>query len=250
MSLQKTEAIVLKSQRQGETSKILTLYTRKFGKVKVIAKGARSSKSRFGGSLDTLNYISIVFYEKETRDLQFLSQADIIESFSGVRQKIDKISLAMAACELVDKLEIGVSPGPRLFQLLLEVLRGIANARERPVNCFRAFQVRIFEVSGIKPNLTTCMNCMQHTTGEVIFDVNQGGFVCENCMESKTPGVVLTEEAIYALRVFQKSATSELHGLLTSAAAQNQVDDLLSSYLTYHIDGLRELKALKFFKNL
>ncbi len=81
MSLQKTQAVVLKTQRLGETSKILTLYSQKFGKIKVVAKGARGLKSRFYGTLEPLNHISIVYYFKETRELQLLSQADICVKF-------------------------------------------------------------------------------------------------------------------------------------------------------------------------
>ncbi|MFQ5751938.1 MAG: DNA repair protein RecO [bacterium] len=250
MSLQKSEAIVLKSQRQGETSKILTIYTRAFGKIKVIAKGARSSKSRFGGSLEPPNYISILFYDKETRELQFLSQADIITTFSKIRRNLEKTVLAMAVCELVDRLETGVAPNPHLFRLLLEVLQCINNAISRPMNCFRAYQVHILDVMGIKPNLSACMNCHRQTVGEVIFDISHAGYVCEKCVQPKTAGMLLSPQAIQALKIFQSSAIAKLNGLLTTVTAQQQVDALLSSYLKYHVEGVRELQALKFLKNL
>ena len=94
MSLQKSEAIILKTQRLGETSKILTLYSRKFGKMKVVAKGSRGLKSRFFGTLEPLNHIAIVYYFKETRELQLLSQADIIHAFVNLKDNLEKYSLA------------------------------------------------------------------------------------------------------------------------------------------------------------
>ena len=61
-----TDAIVLRSMKYGETSKIVTLYSKKFGKIKVIAKGARSAKSKFGASLEPMMHSSVIFYKKGT----------------------------------------------------------------------------------------------------------------------------------------------------------------------------------------
>ena len=250
MPLQKTEAVVLRSRRQGETSKILTLYTRAFGKIQIIAKGARSTKSRFGGSLEPLNYISIIFYEKESRELQILSQADIIETFPKISQSLQKIGLAMAACELVNRLEFGVTPNPLLFRLLLETFRGINGSTKKPSNCFRAFQVRLFEFLGFKPNLNSCLNCGSQQDGEVLFDITRGGYRCENCQQRQTAGVVICQETINALRAFQNTPLTKVSDFLTSSLAQQQADELLLTYLRYHLDGMDELKALKFLRKI
>lgn len=250
MPLQKTQAVVLKSIKQGETSKILTLYTRSFGKLAVIAKGARSTRSRFGGSLEPLNYISIVFYEKENRDLQFLSQADIIEAFPKIKHNLEKTTVAMAACELVNQLEIGVSPNTVLFDLLLKCLGGINLAGGTPKNYLRAFEVQLFELIGFKPNLQTCMRCNQARFEEIIFDLSQGGYYCERCAKTRTAGMLLNRESGHALRVFQQTSFSGLNGVLPSGLARQQVDDFLLSYFRYHVDGFKELKSLKFLKQV
>ncbi len=250
MSLQKTEAIVLRSQKQGETSKILTLYTRAFGKIKLIAKGARSIKSRFGGCLELLSYISIVFYRKENRELQFLSQAEIIETFPRIFQDLDKTALAMAACELVNQLEVGEAPHPALFRLLLETLRGINKAGDKPINTLRAFQVRILNILGLKANFSACLKCGNPNSGVVIFDITRGGYICGNCRKAKAPGMVLEPEVLSALRAFQQASLSNLNGYLSSKKAEQQVDDFLLTYMRYHVEGFRELKALKFLKKI
>ncbi|NIR49982.1 DNA repair protein RecO [candidate division KSB1 bacterium] len=250
MPLQKTEAIVLKSIKQGETSKILTLYTRHFGKIKVIAKGARSSRSRFGGSLEPLTYISIVYYEKESRDLQILSQADIIESFARNKQELETTTISMAACELIDRLEFGVAPSPLLFKLLLETIRSINGHTERPMNCLRALQVRLLDSLGIKPDLNACMKCRQPSQAQVLFDVVSGGYICQKCRKPTTRGMLLSKEALDGLKDFQTTPLSRLNGLLTSNRDQQQVDHFLFTYLRYHVEGFRELNALKFYKRI
>lgn len=250
MPLRKTEAIVLKSFKQGETSKILTLYTRSFGKAKVIAKGARSSRSRFGGSLEPLNHLAILFYEKENRDLHFLSQADIITAFAKDNRNLEKTALSMAACELVDRLEFGAAPSPLLFKLLLEVLRSIHGSTGQPMNCLRAFQVRLLDSLGLKPELRGCMKCGRETHHEGIFDIVRGGYVCENCKQPTSPGMLLSNQALNALKLFQTTPLSKLNGLLPAAEAQQQVDNFLSAYFRYHLEGFRELNAIKFYRRI
>ncbi len=249
MSLKKTEAIVLKSLRQGETSKILTLYTRAFGKLTVMAKGARSMKSKFGGSLEPLNYISIVFYEKETREIQLLSQADIIEPFAGIKQSVEKTAMAMAVCELVNNLESGTEPNPNLFKLHLEALKAIGKS-ENYMNAFRAFQVKLFNILGIRPNFTTCAKCENEERGSVVFDITHGSFICERCSQDQAAGMILSADSLTTLRFFQRDSLADLNGLLTAAISQQQVDGFIAAYFKYHIDGLRDLKALKFLKRI
>ena len=149
MALAKSEAVVLKSQKYGETTKILTLYTLAFGKIQVIAKGARSTKGKFWGSLEMLNYVSIVFYRKENRDLQFLSQADIIKPFLRIRNELGRMSLAMIACEWINRGEQGESNNPQLFKLLVETLSGLNDVDSGLKNVLRCFQLHFLELHGL-----------------------------------------------------------------------------------------------------
>jgi len=251
MPLRKTEAVVLRSIKQGETSKILTLYTRSFGKIKVIAKGARSSKSRFGGSLEPLNYISVLFYYKETRDLHTLSQADIVKPFAKSQQDLRRSTLALAVCELVDRLEVGASPNPALFRLLVQTLEAVQEVQHTPLNCLRAFEVRLLDLLGIKPNVATCLACGKSAVrGAVWFDVVRGGFFCPGCGETGPVRVRLESEALQALRHLQRHRIDALNGWSLSAVAGQQVDRFLTTYLQYHQEGFRELKALRVYREL
>jgi len=67
-----------------DTSKIVSLYTRRFGRVSVVAKGARDRKSRFGAALEPMSHVSAVFYKKERSDLHLLSQCDLLNGFRRI----------------------------------------------------------------------------------------------------------------------------------------------------------------------
>lgn len=250
MPLKKTAAIILKSQKLGETSKILTFYTRAFGKIKTVAKGARSSKSRFGGSLEPLNYVSLVFYEKENRDLQTLSQADIIEPFLKIRTDLEKTTLALACCELLDRIEVGVAPSPPLFKLLLQTLRGMNQGVGQPADFFRAYQVQLFEIMGIQPNLSQCLKCGLEKHGKVSFDLSHGGFYCDACQPVAAQGLLLSHETLKALRTLQTTPVEKMNGQLESRSSWQQLDAFLNAYLKYHVEGIRDLNALKVLRKI
>ena len=73
--LVKTDAIVLRTRRMGETSKLVTLFTEGHGKLKVTAKGARRPKSKFAGCFETTWQVHIVCSMRDDRDLHTLSDA-------------------------------------------------------------------------------------------------------------------------------------------------------------------------------
>ncbi len=91
MPIVKSEAFVLKNFRYSETSKIVILFTKNFGKINAIVKGARNFKSRLCGTLETMNYIEAVIYFKENRDLQIISAAEYKKSFPNILGNIDKL---------------------------------------------------------------------------------------------------------------------------------------------------------------
>ena len=99
MALRKTEAIVLRSRHLGETSKILILFTERFGKLAVVAKGARRPKSRFGASLDLFARSSVVLYLKENRDLGLVTESTLVEGFYGLREDARRLGQASAVVE-------------------------------------------------------------------------------------------------------------------------------------------------------
>lgn len=126
-----TEAIVLRARKQGETSKIVTLYTRDFGKLNVIAKGAREMKSKFGGALEMFALSNVVFYKREKQDaLNLLSKAETIDSHAGIMRSLKKMEPAMAIVELVLHAMHDEDANGNLFDLLAGTFRAIARSEE------------------------------------------------------------------------------------------------------------------------
>ncbi|GAJ03578.1 unnamed protein product, partial [marine sediment metagenome] len=118
--LYKTEGIVLKSIEYQEADKIVTIYTKDYGKITAIAKGVRKTKSKFGSSLEILTYSIFLFYKG--RNLDIVSQTEILESFFSTSKEVIKFAFAANCVEVVNRLTEEREINIGLFNLLKEVL--------------------------------------------------------------------------------------------------------------------------------
>lgn len=101
----RSKCIVLSSRKYSESSKILNVYSKDFGKLTLIAKGAFSPKSKFLGMVEMLNAIEVEFYFKQNREMHILSNADSDIRFKNIKNDIEFSTAAMICCELVNKTQ-------------------------------------------------------------------------------------------------------------------------------------------------
>jgi DNA repair protein RecO (recombination protein O) len=150
MAIQKTEAVLLKKRDLRETSLILTFFTRDFGKVNGVLKGARGARSRSNAKSLFFSLDQIVFYEKEKRDLFIISQCESEEFFFNILKEWERASAAYYILELMD---VFTEPGEKLesvFENLLNALRSLDGGNE-PVSTARLFEVKFLMALGLWP---------------------------------------------------------------------------------------------------
>src|SRR6516162_10767599 len=85
VAAEKALALVLRTTDWSETSRIATLWTREFGKVRGLAKGGRRLKSSFETALDLLTVCSIVLLCKSSGTLDLLTEAQVAQRFPRLR---------------------------------------------------------------------------------------------------------------------------------------------------------------------
>jgi len=130
MALVRCEGIVLKTHALGDTSLIVVTYTREHGLLKLVAKAARRSPSRFGYALEPLSRSRFVIYHKPDRDLHLLSQAEVLEPTGSGLGDLARLAHAQAALELIDRLVWGEEPHAELYDLLSGMLESVVTAPE------------------------------------------------------------------------------------------------------------------------
>jgi DNA repair protein RecO (recombination protein O) len=250
------EALVLRSIRHGETSRIATLLTRRHGKVHVIAKGARDLKSRFGSALEPLTLVHAVFYLKKHRSLQFLSAACAERAFGRVLASPRAYHIASAGLEFVDRVITDEDPVPEVFTALLRFLDGCERRPDHPRAelRLRAFQLHTVSLLGYAPQLDRCAACGRAADPPAGFGVSEGGVLCRDCAVATRP-LALSPAALGLLREVvagAQPASAAGEGRIAErptpgrpASADREVIAAVEAFLQYHVTGYRGLRALR-----
>src|SRR5512134_3321502 len=122
MPLYTTNAIVIHSFHYGESDKIVTFFTKDFGKIKGIAKGARRSKKRFQNVLGLFSHLRLIFFDREGMGLVRAESGDLLNAFPNIRENLKKIYYGNYYLELVNEMAGEREANPDAFDLLLSFL--------------------------------------------------------------------------------------------------------------------------------
>lgn len=251
MSITKTEAVVLKSIKFGDTSRIATLYTKDYGKVKVIAKGIRTPKSKMAGALQTFAHIQSIFYKKRTSEIYLLSQADIIDAHQSLSKDLNRYVFASAAFELLDRLITGEESNPQIFDLTLHTLSAFKSCPEESIEkSFVYFALKLTEILGYKPKLDRCISCNRSPLGRIIlFSPEKGGIICRSCAKGDQAYLRLSKDSADSALKLQSVKTEKLDTYNIPKEHLKEISDVILSLLDYHTGGGKDLKSLEFLKS-
>lgn len=249
----KTEAIVLKSMRFRDTSKIVTFYSRRYGKIKGIAKGARDIKSKFGGTLEPLSRVSLVLYRKEQREIQLISQCDLLDRYQHIHSNISKMAVGLAMLELLQRATHDEEENAPLYHLLVDALEQLERAEKNPMNILRAFELRLGALFGYGVVLDRCVRCGRPYASlpqnlMAFFVPARGGAVCTECMRVEhlqASGVKLSVEHLNLLNQIATSPLGFAVLIDVNEQAGNEMDAAMRLYLRHHFEGIQSLRTLE-----
>jgi len=189
--LYRDEGVVLRTYKLGEADRIVVLATREHGKVRAVAKGVRKTRSKFGARLEPLSHVALQLYEG--RNLDVITQVDGIDAFRAIRDDLDRYAAAVTVLEVVDQLAMEGEPDPRRFQMLVGVLRTLAE-NDNPL-VVPAFELKVLAHEGLGLEVDRCVACGE---GDplVAIDLVGGGMRCPSCRQ----GRAVSSEALRLLR--------------------------------------------------
>jgi DNA repair protein RecO (recombination protein O) len=249
VALVQTEGVVLKTHALGDTSRIVIVYTRGLGLVRLVAKGARKTPSRFGYALEPLSRGRYVFYHKPDRDLQLLSQADTITATGSRLTDLARLAHGEAALELIDRLVWGEEPHPELYDLLVEALEAVTAAPEAALPAITiAFELQAASLLGYRPRLDACAQCGGTLSPERLFSPEQGGLLCDRC--AAAGGVVkLSADALAGLSLLLSRPVREAGDYLELKRA-GEILRVIETFLRHHFQRFQGLRSLELLRAL
>ena len=241
----KTEAVVLSKLNYGDTSSIVTLYTESDGKLSAIIKGGRGPKSKSGKIIDPLNHLQIIFYKKNSRDVQILSDANLISHFINIKEDLDSTRFSFAILELVKNLTVEHEANAKLFKGLIKILNMINDKKESSAFLYGRFLLFFLSELGYELSIDKCSICGNGVVAKksLGFDHN-AGFVCSDCFESHSGLENVSAELFELIFCLKTNRLTEKF----SVDLMDRFNLLLERYLKFHVSDFKGIQSLQIFK--
>ena len=254
MPVYKVEAVVLRHQPVGEADRILTLFTREYGKLRVSARGVRKMTSRLAGRVQP--YTEGRFLLARGRTLDVVAQAEVVRAFAGLQRDLLRGAYAAYIAELVDRFLPERDRHPEVFNAVLDAFAVVEAAAEDEAEVYALwFSLHLADSLGYRPEMAQCVTCGRPlpsgapAAGDAAEQVSPvrraswafspaaGGALCPACAAGEpsaakvAPGVLAT--GAYLLR----STAERARRLRIPERQRRALAGLVQAHLEYHLDG-------------
>ncbi|MFC1499710.1 DNA repair protein RecO [Candidatus Zixiibacteriota bacterium] len=246
MTLITLDAITLRSQPYSETSRIVTFMSRESGLVKGMAKGARGRRGRFGATLEPLQRVRVTLSVKESRDLQTVTEADLLQPYERIREDLFRSTYAQCVLELTSRLSWQEHASEEVFELLLAILHAYEEGIGDPHLLFLTYQMHLSAALGYAVDLESCSGCGGAVGEQVRFSLAEGAALCSGCYSQGGSHITLSgETAALLVRLSRPDGIAAAAALQPGEDVRRSSERLLQRYLEYHTEtdlGLRSLR--------
>jgi DNA repair protein RecO (recombination protein O) len=197
VSTEKSIAVVVRVVDFSETSKVVTLYTRDFGKITGLAKGAYRRNGPFDSALDLLSIVRVVFIHKTHDAMDLLTESKLERRFKSASTDLDRLHCAFYLAELLSALTGEADANPQLYDAAESTLIKIDSTSESPHFLLASFECQMLEMVGHGPMLDTCVGCGESLAPDQrqFFGTLAGGLYCSTCRVGKKSVITLSPNA-------------------------------------------------------
>ena len=246
MPLIKSSGIILNSRPMGEYDRIVGIFTEDLGRIDGIAKGARSFKNRFGGSLEPFTYCRLGLFRKRHGSLYRIESADIVNSFSQVRKDLNLILHSSSMVDILRKLTPLEDPSKAIFTLLLRSLDRIS-AGEHIDNILFFYQIQILHLSGLGLRFDGCVKCNRGGTNlKGTISVAEGGLICPACINKTGGGGILASGGTIAvMRRWQTMVSSHIDRFRLADSIKSEIRGILDLHIC-HVTGKKLIDVKRY----
>jgi DNA repair protein RecO (recombination protein O) len=247
------DGIVLRTQKLGEADRIVTLLTRRTGRVRAVAKGVRRTKSRFGARLEPFTHVDLLLYTG--RSLDVITQADTVRPYGRpFSSDYPRYTTGTAMLETAEKFTpVEKEPAMRQFLLLVGGLRALGEGAHDPRLILDAYLLRSLAVAGFAPALDECAVCGARVgAGDgaddsaalraFAFAIGAGGLVCRSC---RTPGAATP--AAPTITLMNALMRGDWAGADASERRHRaECSGLVAAYVQWHLEhSIRSLRHVE-----
>jgi DNA repair protein RecO (recombination protein O) len=265
MAFLKTEALVIKTFDLREADKIITFFSRDYGKIQGIAKGIRKIKARYSGKLELFTRVHVIFFQKKetlqhkgfagSSTLLRITQVDVVEVFPQLKNDFNKIIGASYITEFLNKLfEEHDNTHKEVYFLVCDTFRTLA-ASENLRNILPAFEIKLLAHLGYAPILDRCTVCgttklatetqshrdkqdsgSQSRSNKLLgFSSSTGGVLCQRCKPLKKDTIDISLQSVNILRRFLHTGIKQISTIPMPKGKFHEIKTLLTNHFQYHV---------------
>lgn len=234
MSDEKATALVLRVVEFSETSCVVTLLTREFGKIGALAKGARRAKAPFDSALDLLTLCRVVFLRKSSGGLDLLTEARLERRFRPPAGDVARLYAGYYIAELLLSLTDDYDPHPELFDLADLALLELSGTRLPAGAVVLRFELLALRQLGHLPSLRNCVECGTRVepARRVAFGQLAGGVLCNRCRAGKRQVVSLSGPALAGMATFTDEASTSWETEELPAGVRGEIRGVVNHYMS------------------
>ena len=203
----RTQGLVLKKENQGEADQLFTIYTKDFGKLKILGRAIRKIKSKLRGNIPLFSLSEIEFIQGKA--YKTLTDTFLIKDFFAekeLKKDLKKLRVAYQIADTLDDLIRGEEPDEKIWQLLIEVFDKLSSLQFTIYSLkflYYYFLWNLFSLLGYAPQIYHCILCQKKLKEEKLyFSAKEGGIICSDCFSKrKTTPFLISPETIKILRL-------------------------------------------------
>lgn len=224
----KTEGIVLNREMFRSTSKIISLFSKDYGRLELLAKGGFDPKKGWAGSLEPFAFSEVVFYRREGKEYYLISDITLIFDFFHFRQDEKRFYFAYLLSSFIIKNLPREIKQLSLYQLFLSTL--FLLDREGQESFLYAFLLKASVLLGYQPNLFSCLRCAKRLDS-FFFSSDKGGFLCRVCQEGK--GIDFQSREAKKLKELLLLPQREIGKIELGEKEKKAIQDFLAHHLNF-----------------
>lgn len=242
-----TQGVVLKSMKYNDNDLILTIFSRMYGGVSAIAKGAQKPKSRHLPASQMFSYNNYTLKKQKTMFTVY--QSESIKSFYNISMDFDSFSYASFIMKLVEmNIEEG-QPNNELFEVLVQTLFLYSEGYEEKLYLIDIFLMKFISAMGYKPQVSRCVSCGDTGYKYAAFSIEEGGIVCDKCQKKDNFYIKIDQTTISLMQYLQNNDIIVCSKAKVSKVLINELFYLLKKYLINYFERV-DFTSLEMLKNI
>lgn len=240
-----SDAIVLAIKDWRGADKIVTLFTRDFGKLTVLAYGLRKPKSSLAGCIQLFSRIDA--HIETGKNVDVLRQAGLLQSNRLLREDLYRMAYAALVVEVTAELWPERDAHQTVYEILCFAMQLLSERNPRIAAIAVCWQ--LLSLAGFQPEIDQCVYCGNNDQSLLLsFDNEAGGVACNACRGLSRFQLELSKSGYSLLKRLIMLNLAAPERFSASISAIEETEKLLLQYLSHRLD--KQLHAASFIHSL